>query len=671
MFLTQSEQIRKFLRVLLYVFIALFPFVLYSNYLFDGISTRSINTLILVEISAIVVGFSLFEKSKVASFAKSPITLGLFVLFVSYLFSSFLGVDFEASFWSKATRMTGLLYFSHIAFLYFMVWYVLDTKKNIRNYLHIFSWSTILFIVCTILGQEGLKWMFPNIFWSGFTFGNSTFAGMYVYAGFMVTVYLLTTIPKESRKWWKYLMVVPFFFSPYIVNFDLWRGNVEKISDIVGSSQASAITLFVSVFVLLIGYGVRKIISSETTKKYILIIAVILSLIGVSVASILLVTKDSVVQNTYLSLSTRARPIVWDFSKKSIAERPYFGWGLDNFDKSFQEHYDNTILEKKNGGEAWFDRAHNILIDNLVETGYVGMIAFVLVYIALIYCLSYVVLKSVDRENQTLAFVLLVYFFGHLLELQTAFDNGISYIVIVIFAVISAQLFHETKYHEKKNDGVLYLNTPLKYSLGAVLIVGYLFFFFYSVVPVVRAQNANGQIRKVGSSEKRIVLYPKLFSSSLDKGAFLWGTSNDIQKGVSLDKEIVENKTQREGLKKELEVIVGEYEKYLKSENPDDYRALLNLADIYIYQRLLDVDNLNKAHEVLDHALTLVPQSPQAYWMKSVAYLYQAKFDLAKEWAKKAYDLNPGIEESTRVKEYIDTSVKDFPVIDLYNFKQI
>jgi hypothetical protein len=57
--------------------------------------------------------------------------------------------------------------------------------------------------------------------------------------------------------------------------------------------------------------------------------------------------------------------------------------------------------------------------------------------------------------------------------------------------------------------------------------------------------------------------------------------------------------------------------------------------------------------------------------MKSVAYLYAKKFDLAKEYAKKAYDLNPNVGESSRIVEYIDKSIKTFPEIDLYQFKQI
>ena len=74
---------------------------------------------------------------------------------------------------------------------------------------------------------------------------------------------------------------------------------------------------------------------------------------------------------------------------------------------------------------------------------------------------------------------------------------------------------------------------------------------------------------------------------------------------------------------------------------------------------------------LLDDAIKLVPESPQPYWMKAVAYIYMRKFDLAREYAKKAYDLNPKIAQSQKVIDYVERSIKTFPEIDLYFFQQI
>jgi tetratricopeptide (TPR) repeat protein len=83
------------------------------------------------------------------------------------------------------------------------------------------------------------------------------------------------------------------------------------------------------------------------------------------------------------------------------------------------------------------------------------------------------------------------------------------------------------------------------------------------------------------------------------------------------------------------------------------------------------VDRLAEAQEVLDKAIELVPQSPQPYWMKAVAYIYMKKFDLAREYAQKGLALNPKIVQSQKIVEYVEKSIKNFPNIDLYFFRQI
>lgn len=668
----EGSELHIFFRWAFYIFIALFPFLLYEGYLFNGTSTRAVNTVLFVELLALVLGIALLYKRQRLSFARSPVTVAFVLLLAALFVSSIIGADFHMSWWSKATRTTGLFYFVHMALLYFLFWGTFHEERSMRTFIKTFIVSTGIFSIASMVGQEGLGWLFESKPWSALTIGNSTFAGMYLFAAFMFSVYLIATQQKESRRWWKYLVPIVFVINPYIVNFDLWRGAVNVFRaplSIIGSAQASSLTLFLSI-VLLCAFWLGSKIKKATVRRALLLVAVAAGAVAIAVAARSLLTPGGKAQEFYLTQASPTRPIVWEFSKEAIAQRPAFGWGVDNFDVVFQKYYDSRILEQKNGGEAWLDRAHNIFVDQTIESGYVGMGAYILVYLALFGSLLYVLLRSRERNDLALAAVLLVYFFGHLLELQTAFDTTITYVPLLCFAAIAGILFHRTRKAVTGRDHAFEAPAAARYAIGAFFIAFAVALFFAGTVPIVRVETANGAIRRVGSSEKRIPMYKTLLSSPLDRGAFLWRTSNDIQRGVSLDPKMIEDPRQREGLKKELEVIVAAYESYLQ-DSPNDYRAILNLADIYIYQRLFEVDNLKKAHEALDHAVALVPQSPQAYWMKSVAYLYQAKFKEAREWAAKAYAVNPGVEESKRLVDYIDESVKAFPVIDLYSFRQI
>ena len=163
-------------------------------------------------------------------------------------------------------------------------------------------------------------------------------------------------------------------------------------------------------------------------------------------------------------------------------------------------------------------------------------------------------------------------------------------------------------------------------------------------------------------------LYRVMFGTPIDKHAFLWRTTTDFQRGISQNPAVLTKPEQVKGLKQEAALFSELFEEYVDT-HPDHFRAHLNWADILIYQRLFNVDRLEDAQEVLDDAIELAPQSPQPYWMKAVAYVYMGQFAKAREFAKKAYNLNPDIEISKDVMEYVERSIRTVPEIDLYFFK--
>jgi len=209
-----------------------------------------------------------------------------------------------------------------------------------------------------------------------------------------------------------------------------------------------------------------------------------------------------------------------------------------------------------------------------------------------------------------------------------------------------------------------------KRVVGVIVLLFCVFSLLVGLVPFVRAQVANGEIRTVGSAEKRISQYPVMFASSVDPYAFLWRAGTDFQRGIAENPAVLNDPQKVQWLKKEAVVFENEYRQYI-SENPTHFRAHLGLADILIYQRLFEVDKLAEAQQVLDDAIELVPQAPQSYWMKAVAYIYMREFDLAREYAQKAVELNPDAQQSPEVLRYVEESIKTFPEIELYFFRQI
>jgi hypothetical protein len=297
-------------------------------------------------------------------------------------------------------------------------------------------------------------------------------------------------------------------------------------------------------------------------------------------------------------------------------------------------------------------------------------LVYVGVYLTIILCLIYTTLRSPEKNDRVLSSILIVYFALHLLELQTAFDTSISYFMVAIMVALSVTLFHRTITHTKGKEPLFVLNSTTKYSVLGATFIFIIWSFFWGWVPSVRANLANGEIRRVGNSAGRLPLYETMFDSPIDKHAFLWRTITDFQRGIGQEPGVLNKPEQVKGLKTEADLFDELYAEYVGS-HPDHFRAHLNLADILIYQRLFNVDKLVQAQEVLDKAILLVPKSPQPYWMKAVAYVYMKKFDLAREYAKRGLDLNPAIVQSQNVVQYVEKSEKTFPDIDLFFFRQI
>lgn len=668
----KQSAVRGLIEWVFYFFIALFPFILYRGFLFNGTSTRSINLIIMIEVLAVIVGFALFNKKKDLSIAKSPVTAALFLFFLVSWISSITGVDFLSSFWSKATRTTGLFYFTHLALFYLFLFMLFREEIILRRFLKIFLISSGLFSVIALGSQEGFRLWFETKDWDAFTFGNSTFAAMYLFAAFTVSIYYIWTQSKASRRWWKYLLPLVFLLNPYFLNRKFLIGEVnilENPSGIVGEARATTYTVVFAIGFLFVAWLISRIKKVSVRRTMIWSIT-ILGLIVVVLAVRSFLTEGGYLRSEYLKQASSARPIVWELSHKAIVDRPMFGWGIDNFDRAFEQYYDNRLLEERYGNEAWFDRAHNIFIDQTVDTGYIGLFSYLLVYFVIIGSLLYVLFHSKERNDLIAAVVLLGYFVGHILELQTAFDTSISYVSLTIMAVFAAVVFQRTYASKEKKNYEWIVPKSIQYIAGVVLIAYFGWAFFAGAIPIARAEIANGTIRTVGSAQRRLQRYNALFGSPLDKPSFIWRTTTDFQRGIMENPSVIEDPKKVKLFVQELDVYAKQYREYLE-QHPTDYRPYLNLADIYIYKRLFGIDNLNEAHTALDQALTIVPQAPQAYWMKAVAYLYQQKFDLAKEWAQKAYDLNPGIEESKRLIDYINRSIKTFPEIDLYFFRSI
>lgn len=645
------------------VFFATFPFIHYTPFLYSGTSTRSLNLIVFTGILGIAFGIWLLHKKASISVVKSPLFIALAIYLLSLIVSGVFGLDLSTTFWSVATRMTGIWYFLSLGFLMALLFALLMDEKRRHRVMLVVILGAALYSLLDLISSEGLGLLHDKSY-DAFTFGNSTFAAMYLFGVFLLSLYYL--LQSEKKKWWMYALPVVVVLNPNIIYSRIFLGDFS--GGFVGDARTSTYAIALSLLLL----GVLWLVSRIKDAKRRMQISYALFGAGAllaAAAAFSLLSPGGYLREAYLSRATAARPLVWQMSERAIADRTLLGWGQDNFERVFEKYYDNRLLQSEYGNEAWFDRAHNVFIDQLVDNGAFGLAFYLAVYAVVVLALIYTALNAHEKRSRIFASILIVYFTLHIAELQTAFDTSISYPILAFMFVSAAVLYHKARSEVKKNL-VIELPRAARYALAVVLLAFSSWSLVYGALPLAQAQIANGAIRKVGSSAIRIPLYPALFGSQVDEQAFLWRTETDFQRGIGDDPSVLEDPKTVDGLKKELVIYENAYRDYVK-RHPANFRAHLNYADVLIYQRLFEVNKLNEAQQVLDYAIKLVPQSPQPYWMKAVGYIYMRKFDLAREYAKKGLELNPKIVQSQDVVKYVENSIKTFPEIDLFFFKQI
>lgn len=650
-----------------HLFFATFPFIIYSGFLYNASSTRSLNLVIFAALLALAVAaWIVGQKGKGLLLPRSPLFLALLLYFGALIVSGIQGANWSITFWSVATRTTGVWYFFSLGLVMFMLAPLFDDAERRLRLIRTVVVSSALYSFCYLLSARGIGVLFPSFTLDGFTFGNSTFAGMYLFGAFLLSVYYV--YQAKSPRWWMYVLPFVLVLNPAFIEPSVFRGDFSR--GFVGEARSSTAALVLSVVAISGIWLIARYVHGKARE------IVSWSLFGVGVVTVVVVswsllTPDGYVRELYLSQGSAARPLVWGVSETAIRERPFLGWGADNFERVFETHFDNRLLEKRYGNEAWFDRAHNVYVDQLLDNGIVGLILYALVYLVTTAGLLYAMLRLPEMRERALAAFLVVYFPLHLVELQTAFDTSISYPLLGFLFMLAVMVVGRA-WRTTHPGFKVYREFPAwtGYVCAGLLIFASLWSLFVGVIPFTRAQIANGTIRTIGSVEKRLPMYPALFGSPLDEQAFLWRIETDFQRGIAEDPSVLENPKKASGLLEEAKIYEQEYRDYL-SRYPTNFRAHLSLADILIYQVIFGERKLDEARDLLDEAVRLVPQSPLPYWMKAVSYVYEGKFAEAQTTAKAGIALNPGIETSQLVLKYVEQSQKDFPEISMYFFRQI
>ncbi|TSC90977.1 MAG: tetratricopeptide repeat domain protein [Parcubacteria group bacterium Licking1014_17] len=338
-------------------------------------------------------------------------TLGLFL--VSYIISTFAGVNWRLSFWGSWERMGGLFSLLHYFIFFLMVVSVIRTKDDWVGFFWILVSAAFIssaygflqkFTSGVIVGATG---RFRIVGTSG---NAAAFAG-YLVLSFFVALYLYTQTRSKIKK--GILAAVCCIFSAAVV-MTLTRGTILAL--ILGAA-------------FIIGWFIARYLFNGIAglRKRIIIAVAPLILVVVAALSIFFYTPIS--QNNIIRRLTFTtfrntvsfRLIVWNMALSGIKDKPILGWGPENFESVFSMNYNPKIFGGI--GDVFYDRAHNFVLDIASTQGIPGIILWMAFIISLLIFLI--------RERNPVLIGLLIAYCVHNFFF---FDLFSTYMIIFVIA---------------------------------------------------------------------------------------------------------------------------------------------------------------------------------------------------------------------------------------------
>ena len=607
------------------IFIIIFlPFLVNHNFLFPFVFPRTIAFRLIIEICLALYLFLIFLNRNFRP--QWSVMLVLITGFIGLMIiTSFFGVDWHHSLWSSTERSEGIISWLHFLAFFVILVNILKTKED---------WLQ-LFKLIVVAGWLQTIYAFGQFFKSSYTIlgtgqrisgtlGNPAFLATYLIFIIFIAAYLLTQ--KNSKKikiTCAALMILDLFL--------LWQTQI----------RGAILSLFLGGLFFI---GLKFWRSKKLHLK--ILLAIILLAVPILAAALVINKGAAWVQssNTLNRIATispaditaQNRLIVWGAGGQGFLERPWRGWGWENFNVPFNKYF-NPAITRDIGSRPWYDRAHNTVVEIAVATGIFGL----LTYLTLIGWAAGLVWRG-QKTNQfsfsaglILTTLLLVYFLQNLF----VFDTLISYLMffLILAFIQSRQSFSVKKYAAPTPPAkakTIFISTLL------IVVIIIPLAYFLNLRPalanyyIIRAVTINKD-----SPAKMLESFKKSFSySPANEGELRFILVQHARDQINL-----------KGINQETIPLIqfaAEETKKSIQVNPSYIQNYLLLAELYLASSQLNPQHIQSAQDITLKALAIAPRRYQVYIMLGRLKMAQKQFAEGVDYFKQAIELNDRFAEA-------------------------
>ncbi len=319
--------------------------------------------------------------------SEKPLFIAVSVFVLAFLLACVFANDPNAAFWSNFERGEGGFQMLHY-YAFFVLAILLLEKREDWEMLFIFSLgAAVLMILYGVFANLGWVKTFispyqggppPEGFWNRLTnarfqgsLGNPAYVAPYLLFSMFYAAYFLFS--KKLKNAWANGAL----FGGLILIFLFFFLLSQTRGTFLGLCAA------VLAFLLFAAFAIQKI------RKQILISLAAVVLIGGG----LVYFKDSplvkkipgsrIFEISFSEDTINTRLWTWGSAWSGFKERPILGWGPENFSPAFDKYFDPRHFVPGKNSETWFDRAHSVIFDYLAETGALGFLAYVSMFVVL------------------------------------------------------------------------------------------------------------------------------------------------------------------------------------------------------------------------------------------------------------------------------------------------
>jgi O-antigen ligase/tetratricopeptide (TPR) repeat protein len=587
------------------IYLCLFaPLIVNTKFFFPFVAPKTIFFQILIEV---IFAAYLFLLIKDRSYRPkiNHLTLALILFLAVFILASFTGINLQRSFWSTNERMTGIFTMLHLFVFFIILGSVLRERKD---------WEKVLGVSVAVGVMLGLYVLMGNQLSTrgGGTIGNTSFMAAYLLFDIFFAIILFLT----GRGGWQVFsglslaVMLPVLFT--------------------SSARGAIGSFFGGLFLLVLGFWAfsREKVWRRTALGVILVL-----LVAVAILAIFQPPFIKTAAGAFLS-EMSSRLAVWETGWKGFLEKPILGWGPENFTVVFSSHF-NPCMFSSCGGEVWFDRVHNIVLDTLVTSGLIGLLSYLAIFGVAIFGLLKLIPKITERRYVFfplgLSVLLVVYFFQNLF----VFDMISTYLVFFLTLAFIGFLTQPRAAEEKEAK-----TRRVNLVVGLLIIVAAIFLLWQGNVKPLAANYYLIKTLATPDLEESVDFFQKSLNSWMEKYEPREYFSQRMAKAAfqSVKEE------DREVFGEALDLAEAEMVKSVE-ENPLDFRPHLFLGQLYTqsYRFSGDPEKAAEAENVLAKAIQLSPTNQQGYWNMAELKLAEGRIDETISYFKGAVDLDQAV----------------------------